>query len=91
METRIKISPEDNLEVWRLFHKYNAMLNILAYMNKDNDTYSDYMEKKIDETVELSLQLEAAKSKCKMKYAPENGNYSTYTFDFENQELIFGE
>ena len=89
MSVHVKISENDNLEVWRLFHKYHALLDILAYMNA-NSSYSDFMDKKVDEATQLYMELEAAKSKCKVKYAP-NSCYKTYVFDFENQELIFEE
>lgn len=88
---RVHISAEDNLEVWRLFHKYNALLNVLAYINQHTDKYTDFMEQKIEEAAELYVELEMAKTKCKIKYEPKDNSYSTYTFDFEKQELIFGD
>lgn len=90
METRVKITEEDNLEVWRLFHKYNALLDVLSYMNA-NSPYTEFLDKKVEEATEICMQLETAKSKCKIKYYPEGGNYTNYVFDFENQEMVFGE
>lgn len=89
MNIRVKISEDDNVEVWRLFHKYNALLDIIAYLHEENSEYSEFLEKKIDEAVYVYLDLENAKSKCNMKYRPEGKEYNNYKFDFENQEMIF--
>jgi hypothetical protein len=89
MKVRVTISENDNLEVWRLFHKYNALLDIIAYLHEENSEYSDFLNKKLDEAVYLYLDLENAKSKCNIKYRPEGKQCNNYTFDFENQEMVF--
>lgn len=89
MNIRVKISQDDNVEVWRLFHKYNALLDIISYLHEENSEYSEFLEKKIDEAVYIYLDLENAKNKCNIKYRPEGKEYTSYKFDFENQEMIF--
>lgn len=85
----VKIDTEDNREVRMLFHKYNALLDVLAYIYKMSDEkHSDFLERKIEEAVALHIELEAAKSKCENKYRP-NDQCTSYSFNFINETMIF--
>lgn len=91
MSIKITIDEQDNREIWKLFHKYNAVLNILSYISSNEENYSPFLEKKFDEATNLYIELEDAKAKCVRKYIPSDLNYNTYYFNFEKQELIFEE
>ena len=87
MTKSVQITYEEIVEVQRLFHKYNALLAVLAYMN-DNSKNTEILDKKLDEATELYIALENAKQKYGNKYMPE-GNWQNYTYDFDNQAIVY--
>lgn len=87
MTKSVPIKYEESIEVQRLFHKYNALLAVLAYMN-DNSKYTEFLDKKLDEATELFITLEDAKQKYGNQYMPE-GNWQHYSFDFDNYAIVY--
>ena len=46
MTKSVPIKYEESIEVQRLFHKYNALLAVLAYMNDNSSKYTEFLDKK---------------------------------------------
>ena len=90
MIIKVNIYPEESKKVEKLFFKYNALLNVLAYLN-DNCSYSEFLDEKINEATEIYIELDKEKTFYSEKYKPESlkGMPFQYTFDFENNQLIY--
>lgn len=88
MTKSVPIKYEESIEVQRLFHKYNALLAVLAYMNDNSSKYTEFLDKKVDEATELYIELEQVKDKYGTQYRPQ-GDWQHYTFDFDNNVIIY--
>lgn len=87
----VKIDPQESLEVEELFYRYNSYVSILAYLhNNGNCLDSDFLNKQMEETSILHMQLQKVKDKYSQKYLPNEITSSyTYTFDFRKEQLIY--
>lgn len=89
METRVKISSEDNIAVNKLYIQFTGYCNILGYLS-NNDDANPFLDQKWAEAVQLNNELEKLKNEMYLKYQPNDGQiYTNYSFDFENEELVF--
>ena len=84
----IQIPENESLTVEKLFFKYNSLMNVLAFLSKENCD-EKFLDKKIDEAVELNIQLEHNKTLYGEKYKPEGYNCLNYTYDFDNYQIIY--
>ena len=89
---KVPISIEDNREVEFLFHKYNSLMSIVAYLQENGKMSEQAIDKKIDELVYLNIDLEKKKKICGEKYKPADiGPKYNYTFEFDYCELVYTE
>ena len=89
MEKRVKISPEDNQEVYVLYSTYMSYLSILQFlMNNENINNQEIFDKKWNEAVEINIKLEEKKRSVERNYKPV-GDWDKFEFDFENQQVVF--
>ena len=85
---KVPIQHEESFEVEKLFYEYNALLDILAYLN-NNSTNEAFIDRKLDKATELFIALEKAKEKYSNKYKPQDCNIAGYTFDFDERAIIY--
>ena len=87
--TTIEINIEDYEFVEKAFYEYNASLNILSYLFKQNDINEEYLEQYIQKSEKYYIILEEAKVAIANKYKPDNLENFNYSFDFVNHSIIY--
>ena len=91
MEKKVKISESLSAYVERLFFEYNACVNILRYLMSQDDVKDEYIQRYSKYSEEKYTELEIAKAEVTKKYAPVEFAKYTYTFDFDNNTIIYTE
>lgn len=89
----VNINIEDSQAVEKAFYEYNASLNILSYLFKQNNINEEYLEQYIQKSEKYFIILEETKNIVSNKYMPNediNKKYN-YSFDFENHNIIYTE
>jgi hypothetical protein len=67
-------------------------MSVLSYLHENGKANEEYLDKKLDDLTYLNIELEKNKKYYGMKYKPEQiGDNFNYTFDFDNQSIIYEE
>lgn len=87
----IKIHPEDSNLVERKFYEHAAGKDNIAFLMKDADVNRDLLQDYINIVEVRFCELEKIKALLSKKYEPAelNGKPYAYTFDFENEAIIY--
>lgn len=91
MQKEILIQKEESDSVEILFDRYNAYLDILGYLMSEyniNDENNKLFNDKLDEVVQIYIDLEKLKQKIANKYRP-GEEWIHYIFNFNNNSLVF--
>lgn len=88
MNKRIQITAEESQEVENLFMTYNSYMSMLLYFADGGMGDSPVYEKKWDEASDLWIRLDNLKRAIEKKYKPA-GDWDSYEFDFENNQVVF--
>ena len=91
MQKEILIQKEESDSVEILFDRYNAYLDILGYLMSEyniNDENNKLFNDKLDEVVQIYIDLEKLKQKIVNKYRP-GEEWAHYSFNFNNNSLVF--
>ena len=89
MEKRIKITQEENDNVYNLYTSHISYLNILQFLINNGPVQDkELYDKKWDEAIALNIKLDEAKRAIEQKYKPA-GDWERYEFDFNNQQVVF--
>lgn len=90
METRVKITHQENEEVKNLFYRLNSYYSILGYLAKYGSLDTNLFDKKWEEAIKIGMELDELKVVIDKKYHPIDGNvYNNYSFDFITEELVY--
>ena len=85
----VRITPEENENVYMLFSVYMSYMSMLEYLSKSEEaSNTPVYERKWDEAAAIWIELDKAKKEIEKKYKPE-GAWDKYEFDFDNQQVIF--
>ena len=88
-EIRVKLSPEDNSLIERQFYEYNAARDIIGYLMQQDKVNEQYLQQYINIAEKRYAELEMNKAAADKHYRPEGIEPSSYTFDFEAEELVY--
>ena len=88
MKKAIKITEEESKNVEKLFMTYNAYMSMLQYFAESGSENSPLYDKKWNEASDLWINLDKAKRDVEKKYKPA-GEWDSYEFDFDNQQVVF--
>lgn len=88
MEKRVKITREESEAVEILFNRFSGYCNILGYLTNYGSLNTELFDKKWEEAVKISNELEILKHEVDMKYHPD-GEWSSYEFNFKTEELVY--
>lgn len=89
MEKRIKITSEENNNVYNLYTSHISYLNILQFFINNGPIQDQVMyDKKWNEAIAINVKLDEAKRIIEQKYKPA-GDWDRYEFDFNNQQVVF--
>ena len=89
----VNIDIEDSQAVEKAFYEYNASLNILSYLFKQDNINEEYLEQYVQKSEKYFIVLEEIKEIISNKYMPDkdkNKKYN-YSFDFNNCAIIYTE
>lgn len=85
----VKIDESASNYIEKLFYEYNASLNILRFLMSQDDVKSENLKMYCDASEEKYTALEIGKKEISEAYKPDGINDYTYTFDFDNQSIIY--
>ena len=86
---RVIIPEQVSNYVERLFFEYQASLNILRYLMSQDGIKDEYLQRYLDVSEQKYTALEIAKSEASKKYVPDVFCKYNYTFDFDNNTIIY--
>lgn len=86
---RVKLSHEDTTLIERLFYEYNAARDIIGYLMQQDKINETYLQQYINIAEKRFTELEMNKNAVDKAYRPEGINPSSYSFDFEAEELVY--
>lgn len=90
MNTKIvNITELESNYIERMFHEYNASLNILRFLMCQNDINEEYLLKYTKASEEKYIILEIGKKEISERYQPEGIENYNFTFDFDNNSIIY--
>lgn len=91
MRINIKIHPEDSNLVERKFYEHAAGKDNIAFLMKDADVNRELLQDYINIIEVRYFELEKLKTLISKKYEPVElkGKPYGYTFDFENESIIY--
>ena len=91
MRINVKIHPEDSNLVERKFYEHAAGKDNIAFLMKDADVNCDLLQDYINIVEVRFFELEKIKTLMSKKYEPIElkGKSYAYTFDFENESIIY--
>lgn len=89
----IKIDSEDSNLIERKFYEHAAGKDNIAFLMKDADVNRDLLQEYISIVEVRFFELEKLKVLISKKYEPVElkGKSYVYTFDFENETIIYEE
>ena len=89
----IKIDSEDSNLIERKFYEHAAGKDNIAFLMKDADVNRDLVQEYISIVEVRFFELEKLKVLMSKKYEPVElkGKSYAYTFDFENESIIYEE
>lgn len=85
----VKISSEESQAVEKAFYEYNAALNILSYLLKQENVNQQYFDQYTKKSEQYFVTLENLKNIISNKYMPQDGQNYDYSFNFINEEIQF--
>lgn len=85
----VKIDSEDSRLIEKAFYEYQASLNILSYLLKQENINMKYIEDYTKKTEQYFVILEEYKSIVSSKYMPQDEKEYNYSFDFINETINF--
>ena len=85
----VKIDSEDSRLVEKAFYEYNASLNILSYLLKQENINMKYIEDYTRKSELYFVTLEEYKNIVSSKYHPKDDKEYEYSFDFINETINF--
>lgn len=86
---RVKLDHEDCTLIERLFYEYNAARDIISYLMQQDKINETYLQQYINIAEKRFAELEMNKNAVDKAYRPEGINPSSYSFDFEAEELVY--
>lgn len=90
MNTKIvNITELESNYIERMFHEYNASLNILRFLMSQNDINEEYLLKYTKASEEKYIILEIGKKEISERYHPKEIENYNFTFDFDNNSIIY--
>lgn len=89
MELRVPIAHEDCVNVERLFYEYSGLRDIVGFLAEKPQVNKEILADYVRQVQELYAPLEKMKQLVDEKVRPDGINPISYTFDFENEELIY--
>lgn len=93
MRIKVKIHAEDSNLVERKFYEHAAGKENIAFLMKDSDVNRDLLQDYINIVEVRFFELEKIKVLLSRKYEPSElkGKPYIYTFDFEDETIIYEE
>ena len=88
MRKAINITAIESDNVENLFMKYNSYMSMLQYCAAEGMENSTVYDKKWNEASIIWIELDKAKRMVEKKYKPA-GEWDSYEFDFDNQQVVF--
>ena len=88
-QVRVKLTPEDNGLIERQFYEYNAARDIIVYLMQQQSINEDYLQQYINIAERRFVELEMNKKAVDKAYRPKDIEPSSYSFDFEAEELVY--
>ena len=91
MRIIIKIDSEDSNLMERLFYEHLAGRDNIAFLMKDAEVNYGLLQEYINVVEKRFFEMSKCKSLLGKKYEPKelSGQSYTYTFDFENETIIY--
>lgn len=89
MEVRVKMESNDSKALEDLYVNYVSHCNILGYLSQYGSVEDERFDKRWEDTVKISIELEKLKSKMDNKYRPRDKEYKNYFVDFETEEMVY--
>ena len=91
MQIVVKIDSEDNNLVERKFFEHAAGKDNVAFLMRDKDVVWETLQHYIDVVEKRFYELEKVKELISKKYEPSdlNGASYNYSFDFNNETIIY--
>lgn len=87
----VAITSQESEAVERLFYLHKAGQNNIAFLAKDKDVQYDILQEYIDVVEARFVELDMLKKELGEKYKPDLGKEYNFTFDFDNNAIIFEE
>ena len=85
----VKLAFEDCSLIERQFYEYNAARDIIGYLMQQDKVNEQYLQQYINIAEKRFAELEMNKNLMDKRYRPEGINPSSYSFDFETEELVY--
>lgn len=92
MRIEVKIHPEDSNLMERLYYEHAAGRDNIAFLMKDNDVNKDILQDYIRTVETRFYEMKKCMVLLSKKYEPKecsNGNGYDYTFNFEEESIIY--
>lgn len=91
MQIVVKIDSEDSVLVERKYFEHMAGKDTVAFLMKDKDIQWDTLQHYINIVESRFTELELTKEAITKKYLPKDFDGATYTysFDFNNESIIY--
>lgn len=88
--SKINIEKNENNSVQRLHYEYQASLNILSYLLKQENINEEYLNQYFKKSEEYHISLNYLIQQIIKKYEQKlNIKIYNYSFDFDNFQLIY--
>lgn len=87
----VKIDSEDSRLVEKAYYEYQASLNILNFILKQENINQEYVDEYLKKSENYFITLEKYKNFVSNKYMPEGNTVYNYSFDFINETINFYE
>lgn len=87
----IKLPSDVSALVEQKFYERNMSFHLVGYLMGRSDVRKDLLEEYIEVAERRDMELELYKKKIVDLYSPDPAKSWSFSFDFENNELIFTE
>lgn len=88
-QIKVKLTTEDNNLIERQFYEYNAARDIIVYLMQQQNINEDYLQQYINIAERRFVELEMNKQAVDKAYRPKDIEPSSFSFDFEAEELVY--
>lgn len=85
----VNIDIMDSQKVEKAFYEYNATLDILSFILKQENINQNYIKQYTERSEQFFITLEQLKNEISSKYHPNDDNQYNYSFDFINHTINY--